>query len=961
MRQRIYQSQINPRGGAIRAPMQDPNAAAAAAGGLGEGVARAADSMRLALEQRAEMDEGLWAAREAAKFRERWATRQIEMEEQAPDGAAGHYQQVIGAFGAERDELLSQAPSASARMRLETSISSLGATLGGRAMRYESAARVDHRTAQLAEIQRADANAIMSAPEMADDALGAAYSAIEASGLPAAAQREMRASVAAAYRSAEISGVIEQDPARAVLELQSGRYDSELSPQDKGRHLTGARRALYEQMELEIRGAGPAAFGMVTGQRGSSMATLTPREARAVSQERIGHENPGAAMHYFAAQGVDPHIAAAFVGNFMVESHEQMDTQALGDNGASFGVAQWQGPRRRALEAFAAERGEDVGELETQLAFVMHELRGSEAGAWRKIQEAETVEEATQLIVRHYERAGVPHTDRRIEHAQAVAQAFDVAPTGDAPTLEDPRLALLEPDQAARLRAARDRAQEAAFNEALPRYQGMIAMAQDGRAVEMPTREELTAQWGAERGEAIADELDHAASFGEFIADMREMTPAEINDRLGDYANAIATGDAEGYVDARSRYETAREAAGRHFQSMSEDPVGYLTGGDAVAEDILQAMREADGPEAQAASMRNFVEYAQQRQAALGVPEDEMRVLPNSMAQNIGANLLAANRGEMGAQLLMYRSAFGSTPRGDRHWRHFVGDIAGAGGLGTDFAVLARYAGQPVAFNTLLQGYGVTSEEAKEGLSSDALSELREGLVAGYEEFAQVLLAGTNDPTHANHLYDLMTRSAMLEARRSGSAGDAVEKIYEAAIGGQYEIVLGDRVTAYAPRSAGVSEDEVIAAAEEMLQPERLQEFEPLDPNGDPIEVGTFLAAMGTEARFVTNDAEDGVIALVEIGGVEFAPIDARTGEPYGFRFEDVGGLNRREIGEREQERRARRERERPEQRGYGEIILDPLSDAAEAVGEFSYDVYDAIIPDDRRGRQSPRGRRRQR
>lgn len=117
--------------------------------------------------------------------------------------------------------------------------------------------------------------------------------------------------------------------------------------------------------------------------------------------------------------GYEPHIAAGLVGNFMVESGPSLNSRAVGDGGAAFGIAQWN-DRRPALFEFARKRGTNPDDLDTQIAFMHHELRTSEAAAWSKIRTARSAEEAAELVSRYYERPGIPHMGRRVGYARDI-------------------------------------------------------------------------------------------------------------------------------------------------------------------------------------------------------------------------------------------------------------------------------------------------------------------------------------------------------------------------------------------------------------------------------------------------------------------------------------------------------------------------------------------------------------
>ncbi|MFD2854022.1 phage tail tip lysozyme [Seohaeicola zhoushanensis] len=124
-------------------------------------------------------------------------------------------------------------------------------------------------------------------------------------------------------------------------------------------------------------------------------------------------------------RGMEPHIAAGFVGNFMAESGAGLNTRAVGDGGNAFGIAQWNGPRRHAYLDFASRAGKDPGDLDTQIDFVMHELATTEAGAMAKISQASDARQAAALVSQYYERPGTPHLPRRVAYASHIAQQHE--------------------------------------------------------------------------------------------------------------------------------------------------------------------------------------------------------------------------------------------------------------------------------------------------------------------------------------------------------------------------------------------------------------------------------------------------------------------------------------------------------------------------------------------------------
>lgn len=72
--------------------------------------------------------------------------------------------------------------------------------------------------------------------------------------------------------------------------------------------------------------------------------------------------------------GIAPIQAIGIVANLTQES--ALDYEALGDNGRSYGIQQWQGDRRRNLFEFAKKRGRDEPALDDQVDFLVEEYKG---------------------------------------------------------------------------------------------------------------------------------------------------------------------------------------------------------------------------------------------------------------------------------------------------------------------------------------------------------------------------------------------------------------------------------------------------------------------------------------------------------------------------------------------------------------------------------------------------------
>jgi hypothetical protein len=165
-------------------------------------------------------------------------------------------------------------------------------------------------------------------------------------------------------------------------------------------------------------------------QRGYDRADSNIRMGADALEAVFGPGNAGGAERiaqitdFYISKGAPPHVAAGLAGNFMQESGPSINTTAVGDNGNAFGAGQWNGPRRRELQAYAQENGLDVNDLGTQLEFSWQEMQTTERSAWEAIMGTETAEEAARVASERYWRPGTPHIERRQDYARTVFEAM---------------------------------------------------------------------------------------------------------------------------------------------------------------------------------------------------------------------------------------------------------------------------------------------------------------------------------------------------------------------------------------------------------------------------------------------------------------------------------------------------------------------------------------------------------
>ena len=118
--------------------------------------------------------------------------------------------------------------------------------------------------------------------------------------------------------------------------------------------------------------------------------------------------------------GLPQHVVDAAIANFLWESggNQSGDIEVgnqTGDNGASWGAAQWQGSRRTALMTFAAQQGLPWTDPEVQARFVLHELNTTETDARDALMASTDAPGALRAWTNKFERAGTPHMGGRLD------------------------------------------------------------------------------------------------------------------------------------------------------------------------------------------------------------------------------------------------------------------------------------------------------------------------------------------------------------------------------------------------------------------------------------------------------------------------------------------------------------------------------------------------------------------
>ena len=134
-----------------------------------------------------------------------------------------------------------------------------------------------------------------------------------------------------------------------------------------------------------------------------------------VSKSETGR--PEEAQAFFESKGWTKEQAAGIVGNLFVESG--LKTDAIGDGGKAYGIAQWH-PDRQAK--FQEIYGKSIRQstFNEQLQFVDWELNNTEKRAGGLLRSAASAEDAAAIVDQYYERSSGAARQQRIANASSI-------------------------------------------------------------------------------------------------------------------------------------------------------------------------------------------------------------------------------------------------------------------------------------------------------------------------------------------------------------------------------------------------------------------------------------------------------------------------------------------------------------------------------------------------------------
>lgn len=115
---------------------------------------------------------------------------------------------------------------------------------------------------------------------------------------------------------------------------------------------------------------------------------------------------------------------AGIMGNLKLES--RLDPSALNKSSGAYGLAQWLGSRKKALQNYARSVGKNVNDITTQLEFLWKELNSTEKRTlnWLSSNPNASASEAAKMFEKLFERSGGAAINKRVSYANDFYNQF---------------------------------------------------------------------------------------------------------------------------------------------------------------------------------------------------------------------------------------------------------------------------------------------------------------------------------------------------------------------------------------------------------------------------------------------------------------------------------------------------------------------------------------------------------
>jgi hypothetical protein len=384
---------------------------------------------------------------------------------------------------------------------------------------------------------------------------------------------------------------------------------------------------------------------------------------------------------------------------------------------------------------------------------------------------------------------------------------------------------------------------------------------------ELPGRDDFVEAYGPAEGEQRFNRFTASVDTSRSIYAMRTDTPEEIKATL-DAAKPRSSGPG---ADLESdRYKVLSAAAEQTFKARKEDPVGYVRQAFPAVDEAWQAAKPGED------SYRSALALTADAQRQIGIPQQEMKLLPTAVARQVIDTFKAPDTPQASKVSALTSTVFGTA---DANQRTLIFQQLLAQGLPgiTEGAVRAYARNDGDAGKRLMQAAMIDptklpgkisdSEEAIKGQISDTI--MGDGQIG---DIAYGFASGlTENLASAQRDGELMTRAVQMRMVEGESLAQAVNGV-KRDLFGAVRVVNRGGAEALIPDDASASE---FVAGINALRPEIKSTIEAAYPKSTA--EGTAKAIIdATAANYADYLANNGVIRNAPGG---YGVMDPKSGQ----------------------------------------------------------------------------------
>ena len=127
-------------------------------------------------------------------------------------------------------------------------------------------------------------------------------------------------------------------------------------------------------------------------------------------------------IDFLKEKGLSEEQASGIAGNLFIES--RFKTDALGDNGTSFGLAQWHENRWDDLKEFVRDNDYDINSINGQLEFLWYELKNKYYSVLVELKKTYTPADAATVFASKYEKPASKNYSNRVKSAEDLYEKY---------------------------------------------------------------------------------------------------------------------------------------------------------------------------------------------------------------------------------------------------------------------------------------------------------------------------------------------------------------------------------------------------------------------------------------------------------------------------------------------------------------------------------------------------------